>query len=307
MSRELARRRVVVSLDFELRWGVYDVYRDDVGGYRRNLEGVRDAVPGLLELFRTHGVRATWATVAALVCESWDEYEARAPAAPQYLDAAFAPVAGLRNLDPTGRLHFAPDLVRTVVEAPGQELGSHSFSHWFFGEAGFHRGDATRDAEAVRALFMDKFGLAPTSFVFPRNQVAFEDELIATGLRALRTNPRGLVWRLPASLRESPPARVVRLVQAFGGIQAARRLGPLVPASAFVRLGLPRPLFGAHLRAIAGAVRRCRPDEFVHLWFHPHNLGDAPEARLAELGELLSALRDEAPDLEFCTMADAVS
>lgn len=306
MSR-LARRRVVVSLDFELRWGVYDIYRDDLGGYRRNLEGVREAVPGLLELFRAEGVRATWATVGALACESWDEYEARAPAPPVYLDTTFAPITGLRDLDPTGHLHFAPDLVRAVAAAPGQEVGSHSFSHYFFGEAGFHRGDATRDAVAVRELFVEKLGREPTSFVFPRNQVAFEDELLEAGLRALRTNPRGLVWSLPTSLRESPPARVARLGQAFAGIQVARRLGPLVPASAFVRLGLPSPLARAHRRAIAGAVKACRPGEFVHLWFHPHNLGDAPRIRLAELGELFRALRDAASDVEFCTMADTVS
>lgn len=303
----MTRRRVVVSLDFELRWGVYDVYRGDMGGYRRNLEGVRDAVPRLLELFRAHGVRATWATVGALACESWDEYEARAPAAPHYLDVAFAPIAGLRDLDRTGRLHFAPDLVRAIAGAPGQELGSHSFSHYFFGEAGFHRGDATRDAEAVRALFVEKLGREPRSFVFPRNQVAFEDELLEAGLRALRTNPQGLVWRLPPALRESQPARLARFGQAFVGVRAARRLGPLVPASTFVRLGLPKALARAHRRAIAHAVKACRPDEFVHLWFHPHNVGGEPAARVAEVGEIFSDLQDSAPGVEFCTMSDVVS
>ena len=61
-----ASGRVVFSLDFELRWGVHDVYGTDFSAYRSNLEQVRDAVPVLLRLFSSYGVRATWAAVGAL-------------------------------------------------------------------------------------------------------------------------------------------------------------------------------------------------------------------------------------------------
>ena len=72
----------VLSLDFELRWGVHDVYGVDISGYRENLEQERYAAPALLELLAQYDTRATWATVGAIGCESWDEYFARAPAAP---------------------------------------------------------------------------------------------------------------------------------------------------------------------------------------------------------------------------------
>ncbi len=70
---------VVISLDFELRWGVLDRVRDDFSAYRANLEGVPEAVDRMLDLFDEHEVRATWAIVGSLACTGWDEWEERRP------------------------------------------------------------------------------------------------------------------------------------------------------------------------------------------------------------------------------------
>src|SRR5215475_4530212 len=85
-----ARPKVVWSLDFELRWGVHDVLGLDRDRYRKNLEGAREAVPKLLQLFTQRGVRATWATVGALACRNWDEYFRRAPGPPHYVNPQLA-------------------------------------------------------------------------------------------------------------------------------------------------------------------------------------------------------------------------
>lgn len=50
----------VISLDFELLWGVRD--HSNKQAYGQNVLGARDAVPRMLELFEGHGIRATWAT-----------------------------------------------------------------------------------------------------------------------------------------------------------------------------------------------------------------------------------------------------
>ena len=70
---------VVISLDFELRWGVLDRVRDDFSAYRANLEGVPEAVERMLDLFDEHEVRATWAIVGGLACDGWDEWHAATP------------------------------------------------------------------------------------------------------------------------------------------------------------------------------------------------------------------------------------
>ena len=65
----------VISLDFELMWGVRDHATRE--SYGRNVLGGRQAVAAMLDLFHKRGISATWATVGALLCESKDELIAR--------------------------------------------------------------------------------------------------------------------------------------------------------------------------------------------------------------------------------------
>ena len=54
----------IISLDFELLWGVRD--HADRDSYGQNVTGARAAVPRMLDLFERHGIAATWATVGFL-------------------------------------------------------------------------------------------------------------------------------------------------------------------------------------------------------------------------------------------------
>ncbi|MGH7805632.1 MAG: hypothetical protein ACREQJ_14890, partial [Candidatus Binatia bacterium] len=74
----------VLSLDFELRWGRYDRLGLDPAACRGEIEGEREAVPLLLDVFAERGLRATWATVGAVACRDWNEYFERAAQAPRY-------------------------------------------------------------------------------------------------------------------------------------------------------------------------------------------------------------------------------
>ena len=65
---------LVISLDFELAWGVHDSLGSD-GGYRDNLLGAREVIPRMLDLFREYEVEATWATVGLLFAASAEERE----------------------------------------------------------------------------------------------------------------------------------------------------------------------------------------------------------------------------------------
>ncbi len=64
----------VISLDFEIHWGVRD-YKPADGDYRQYLLGERQSVPAMLELFREFDVAATWATVGFLFANSKAELE----------------------------------------------------------------------------------------------------------------------------------------------------------------------------------------------------------------------------------------
>ncbi len=296
---------VVVSLDFELRWGVADVLGGDFGRYRKNLEGVREAVPALLDLFAEMGVRATWATVGAVACDGWDDLEAEAPPAPRYVDRHLVHDLGAyRAADPSGRLHFAPELVARIAAAPGQELGSHTFLHAFLREPGVMQRDVHADAAAIRSLFERRFGVTPTSFVFPRNQIAFRDVLARHGIRVVRENADAWYWQLTGNRQESSLIRGMRLLECLVPIGPRTAPARAQRASYFVRVNLPEPAFHLHLRRVAADAANMRPGDALHLWAHPHNFGADPARTVRRLGEMLSAVRDRRPDACFAPMAE---
>lgn len=160
----------VVSLDVELLWGVRDV--PSVAQYRDNLLGERAAVEALLEQFVKRGVRATWATVGALFCEDRKSLlEAMPEKKPAYFDKRLSPYEALDEIGVDAKsdpLHFAPDLVRKIACTPGQELATHTFSHFCCLEPGQTSADFDADLEVAQNLATPFGGVR--SLVFPRNQ-----------------------------------------------------------------------------------------------------------------------------------------
>ncbi len=61
----------VISLDFELYWGMRDIKA--IEDYKDNLLGERTIVPTLLKVFGEYGIHATWATVGFMFYENRQE------------------------------------------------------------------------------------------------------------------------------------------------------------------------------------------------------------------------------------------
>lgn len=298
---------VVISLDFELRWGVADKLPDSPEPYRRNLEGEPDAVLGMLDLFGREGVGATWATVGALACSGWDEYLARAPSPPAYVDERTGFRSDWQRLDPKGRLHFAPETVAAIAKAPGQELGSHTFSHIYLREEGCRPDDVLADSRAVAGIFSEKFGVAPTSFVFPRNQVSQVETLRQAGIRRWRSNPRFRWWNATRRDEQSRLVRGMRMLDSLAPLGSRRAPSHEMRASYLVRFPLPDAAWKLHMARIAADARKLRPDETLHLWWHPHNIGASVDASLRRLSNLLDSVREAAPSgTRFVSMRDSV-
>ena len=296
---------VVVSLDFELRWGLLGLLGDDMQEYRRNLEGVDEVVPRLLEMFAALGVRATWATVGALACRTWDEWRERAPAYPRYRKGSLAWRPEYRRKDPDGRLHFARHLVDAVARSEGQELASHTFGHVYFREPGFSRDDAVADTEAALRVFEDGWGRRVSSLVFPRNQVAHVDVLRERGFTAWRINARPFYWNAATEQERTAAVRLLRLADSVMPLGRRAVNAAAHQASFFLRLTLPEPLWRLHRRRVSAEALGLRGGEALHLWFHPHNIGGDPARGVRRAAELLEAVRDAAPAAtRFMSMGD---
>jgi peptidoglycan/xylan/chitin deacetylase (PgdA/CDA1 family) len=303
---------LVISLDFELHWGVRD-HTMAAAEYRANLLGARRVIPRLLEMFEEYEVRATWATVGFLFAGSKAELDRfRPPVLPTYdvrsLFPYDEPVGADEAADP---LHFARSLVAAIAGSPGQEVATHTYSHYFCAEPGQTSEQFAVDLDSAVAIAASQ-GLSLRSIVFPRNQhqPAYDDILRGRGITVYRGNPDSWMWRFETAGESATRGkRLARLLDtylpisgdgSFAWVDVPKGDGLMdVRASFFVRPYAPRlrsleGLRGRRLRhALRSAARRKR---IVHLWWHPHNFGRHPDECLRILRTVLdeyARLRDE--------------
>ena len=293
----------MLSLDFELHWGVRDHKAVD-GPYAANLLGAREAVPAMLRTFADYDVACTWATVGFLFAKGGDELQSWRPARrPRYADPRLDPYA-----EPVGHdeasdpLHFAPSLIARIAAAPRQEVATHTHSHYYCLEDGGDAEAFAADLAAARVAAAAR-GATVRSIVYPRNQrnPAYDDVLRDAGIIAFRGTPAGRVHRARRGSETRLRHRVLRTADGFSpvGPSYLQRWEDVpqasglcdVAASFFLRPQDPRlralePLRMARLRrAMKEAARDGR---LVHLWWHPHNFG----VRLSEHLAMLRALLD---------------
>ncbi len=85
--------KFVISLDFELLWGMRD--KKTVESYGENLKNVNAVIPRLLKTFRKSEVKATFSTVGFLFFESIAELVAEIPEKkPSYTKSNLSPYNG---------------------------------------------------------------------------------------------------------------------------------------------------------------------------------------------------------------------
>jgi peptidoglycan/xylan/chitin deacetylase (PgdA/CDA1 family) len=299
---------LVISLDFELLWGVRDLYPGDGGSYRRNLLGARSAIPRLLDLFAEYEIAATWATVGLLGARNRADAASLWPEVlPRFNDPALDPYDGVTGEDEASDpLRYAASLIELIVAAPRQELGSHTFGHYYPLEPG-HDADAFRSDLAAAVKIGERFGVRPRSLVIPRNQLNRADlRVIAeAGFTSVRDNARGRIHRACSNAEfRVARERIGRIADAYVPL-TGRQVGrwdeipvvegvALLPASHFLR---PRSHQLRHLEPIrfkrlSDSIRAAAKSGGVcHLWWHPHNFGVDQDENLAFLRRLFDVYR----------------
>ena len=297
------RGGLVISLDFELAWGVHDSAGSD-GPYRKNLLGAREVVPRLLDLFAELDVHATWATVGFLFAGSREELEHFSPSLkPSYLDPRRDPYRIEIGPDERGDpLHFGQSLVRLIASAPGQELASHTFSHYYCLEEGQSFEEFGADLEAAQAIARS-LGSTLTSLVLPRhqNRPDYLPAIAAAGFTTYRSNEANWLNRPATTHSRIPFRRAMRLLDSYCSVTGANAVPWVstlpdsyglvdVRESRFLRPVGPHVVGLEEMRyqRVANAMREAaRSGTLFHLWWHPHNFGASPDENLRHLGRLL--------------------
>jgi hypothetical protein len=281
--------KFVISLDFELFWGVRDVRT--IHQYGENVAGVHTVIPELLKKFEKYNINATFSIVGLLFFENKKQLLEGLPfRKPKYTDQNLSPYAGYINTigENSGNdlYHYAPELIRLIKQYPSQEIGTHTFSHYYCLEEGQTVEDFMEDIIAAKKVAAN-YGVQLQSLVFPRNQ--FNDDYLKActdlGIICIRGNENSWIYTAKNRDKESQLRRAVRLLDSYINISGHNcytdnylksSMPTNIPSSRFLRPFSKKISFLDYfkLRRIKnGMMYAAKNNMTYHLWWHPHNFG----------------------------------
>ena len=288
---------LIVSLDFELFWGMQDVV--ELKEYKKNLLGARKAIPRMLSLFQKHGIHATWAAVGFLFAKDEEELKSYFPdktKRPTYKNKKLSSYRLMGHTDREKACFYAPELIRRIASTEGQEIASHTFSHYYCREEGQTADQFRADVQAAQSIAGDH-GYSLSSMVFPRNQSTAEctQVLREMGFTAYREEENDWIHE---KVKIKPLLRILRLLDVYipltgqGGYLPKNENGIVnLPGS---RMYKPyfNPLCFLEHRKIARIKKQmlhaAKNGLTFHLWWHPHNVGVKTGFHLKQLEEIFS-------------------
>lgn len=294
--------KFVISLDFELFWGMHDL--DIAEAYKDNIYGAHLAIPEMLKLFNQYDIEATWAVVGMMNFENMEALKANMPKElPNYEISKLSPyhLLSIQDYDnKDSKLFFAPELIELIEETPGQEIGSHTFSHYYVLEKGQSVSEFKADTKKF-AEIMKKKNRRIESIVFPRNQISesYLSVCHELGYLTYRGNEKGWIYQIKDNDRKNYIKRGLRLIDMYVNLFGYQTYSPssindnslfnikgsrqLKPVSTSLKL-LERRRLKRILNSMTYAAKKA---EIYHLWWHPHNFGAQLQENLAFLKEIL--------------------
>ena len=297
----------VISLDFELNWGVWDVVK--LENYKSNLIGVQKVIPELLDLFSKYNIEATFATVGFLFFDNKADLISNLPLKkPSYSDKDLSPfINQIKNVgsnEDVDKFHFAKSLVK-LVKSYNQEIASHTFSHFYCLEKGQSKAEFEADLQAFQKI-SSKEDIELKSIVFPRNQYN-KDYIVAckeAGIICYRGNEKAWIYKAKELNKDTLFIRLLRLLDSYINISGyncysnkfmKNDLIINIPSSRFLRpfskkLAIFEKLRLARIKK--SMTYAAKNNLTFHLWWHPHNFGTNLSENLQFLESILNHKED---------------
>ena len=312
--------KLVVSLDFEMLWGMLDCAT--VNSYGDNVLGAKKAIPELLKVFTKYGVHATWATVGMMFAENAETAEKYFPKnelLPSYENKALSTYSYFEKIKQDEELKkyfFAPEIIKLISKTDGQEIACHTFSHYYCNEKGQTKEQFDADIKAAVKIAEDN-GYKLSSIVLPRNQcnLNYLGVLKDNGFVAYRGRENDWIHKKLKGFF----MKVLRLLDiyfplTFNGYAAPAKENGVwdIPGSKMFKpklkgFGL---LEGLKVMRIKRQMKyAAKKGKTYHLWWHPHNIGVDTERYIKQLdcifrfyGKLKEKYNMES--LNMCEMAE---
>lgn len=293
---------LVISLDFELMWGILD--HDDPMDYKENIAGVWETIPEMLRLFEKHHIHATWGIVGLLANRDLAECRNNIPELlPGYADtnlSAYAHFGELEKYDT--KCICAPELIEQIAHTKHQEIGTHTYSHYYCAEKGQSEKEFRRDLQKAREVLTPYSGCVRT-LIFPRNQLnrKYTDAIGGAGFMNYRGNEEMWIYASCATNKFKVwIQRALRLLDSYIGITGhncydysdipdAHGLNN-IKSSRFFRPYSKKLFFlePIRMRRIKKQMKHAAIHHQVfHLWWHPHNFGVNRKENFRNLNEIL--------------------
>lgn len=298
----MQRGAFIISLDFELMWGVWD--SKSIEGYGVNILEVHNIIPRLINLFEKYSVGATFATVGFLHLHDKKDLIDNFPEhLPRYNNDKYNPylsyIRSLREEDQA--YYFAPQLIEQIRKSGFQEIGTHTYAHIYCLEDGMS--EEAFESDLCKSIeIANKRQIGIYSLVFPRNQ--FNEKYINIcskhGLTSYRGNESSWVYAAKNGEGESLIRRAVRLTDSYINLTGHHCYNftkdtPKVsiiniPSSRFLRPYNKRFSFLENLKMkrIKNSMTHAAKNNLMyHLWWHPHNFGSNTDENFRQLEEIL--------------------
>ena len=291
---------LVVSLDFELFWGMQDC--STLEKYENNVLGGRRAIPRVLELFKEHQIHATWATVGFQFAHTITEVQKYFPPEelkPTYQNqklSAYNCFSHIGKDEKSAPCFFAPTLIDRIARYDGQEIASHTFSHYYCREAGQTAEQFRADMISAKRI-AESYGYHLTSVVLPRNQCTSEAITILKelGFTAYRDEENDWIHK---KINFRPLMRILRLIDVYfpltgqGGYEPKKEKGIVNLMGSRMYKPFFKPLAFLEKMKIWRIKKQmlyaAKNGLFFHLWWHPHNIGVRTEYHLRQLDDILN-------------------
>ncbi|MBC7640785.1 MAG: polysaccharide deacetylase family protein [Flavobacterium sp.] len=281
--------KFLISLDFELMWGVRDLLT--IENYGTNILGVQTVIPKTLDIFDKYNVKGTFSIVGFLFLKNKDELLNNLPnKIPNYSDKNLSPFEGyinaLTETNINDNYHFSPNLIQLINNNKNHEIGTHTYSHYYCLEKGQTIDDFRADIEKAIAI-ANKWNIKLTSLIFPRNQ--FNDEYLNVcndlGIICYRGNEHSWLYKAQDITKEKLLRKILRYADAYINISGQNcyskldlnKIYPInLPSSRFLRPysdGLKFLEFLKLHRIKSSMTHAAKQNKMYHLWWHPHNFG----------------------------------
>ena len=290
----------VISLDYELLWGLAGWDDEHLEAYEINVDNANDALLQIVEMLEKYGMKLTVAYVGTMnnssVSEVMDEKNGFNAEYNSSIFSAFNSSVPYAKKANKPSLLFAKDIIGQLKDQSHVELASHTYSHYYCLEDGQTKEMFEKDVE-LACLNAEKIGLKLRSIILPRNQIQPDYMMVCKnkGITHYRGTLCNWLYRTEKTKSRFSMKGALRFLDTYINISGSNTY-PMseykddvlvnVPGSRFLRPFSAKLSFLEQLKIkrIKNSMTNAAKHGLVyHLWWHPHNFGTNTAENLGNL------------------------